>query len=187
MKISTSLYLFLIFVSIIHLQSSCIRENTEPKIKELPPITSEGKNTIGFLLNDKVWLPGGGAIGRPDTDFVLDTFSHTFRILAYFKDRQSSDPINRQDFILISAWPENICYSGKIPLNQTSGTYYLQDYTLTGDCRQFKKINFSEVNIIFCNLEDKIIAGTFSLEIENECGNVYNITEGRFDAKFRYY
>ena len=182
---STSLYLLLILVSIIHLQSSCIRENTEPKVKELPPITSQGKNTIGFLLNDKVWLPGGGAIGRPDIDFVLDTFNKAFRVICFFEDIKS--PTIRQDFLLLVDWPEYTCYSGINNIIEPNGNRFLSDYTLQDTCINFSQVNLYEVNILYCNLNDKIISGTFSLEIENQCGDTYQITEGRFDAKFRIY
>jgi len=186
MKRQTFYYIVILLASIIHLQSSCVKNNSEPKPKELPPITTEGRNTIGFLLNGEVWLPGGGGIGSPDKDFVLDTFSNVLMLLPYF--RNTREGVSIQSLSLLINWPEHKCYfSDSLELFKSSDRIIFSDYNLEGDCIDFIQVHGFSINILHCNLSNQIISGTFELTIENECGDIYEITEGRFDAGFRYF
>ncbi|MEJ7672136.1 MAG: hypothetical protein WKF59_05380 [Chitinophagaceae bacterium] len=54
-----------------------------PVTEELPPVTQEGKNTCGFLVNGKVWLPKGRVgNGSPNLKVWYDPAYHngTFNI-----------------------------------------------------------------------------------------------------------
>jgi hypothetical protein len=182
----TFLFLAILLSSIIHLQSSCVKNHPDPKPKELPPITTEGRNTIGFLLNGEVWLPGGGGIGSPDKEFVLDTFSNVLMLLAYY--RNTKEGVSIQSLSLLINWPEHRCYtSDSLNLFKNSDRIIFSDYNLDGVCIDFIEVHGFLIKILHCNLSDQIISGTFELTIENECGDIYEITEGRFDARFRYF
>ncbi len=169
----------------LHFQSSCIRDRDEPKPKELPPITTEGRNTIGFLLNGEVWLPGGGAIGSPDKEFVLDTQSNIFLISTYFDNRSTVK--SRQELYVKCNWFGNKCSIGDIDMISEVGPVYFRDVSVGKLCQIFNKLNSYQITITYCDLANRIISGEFELEIENECGDVYRITEGRFDGRFRYF
>lgn len=187
MKRQTLFYLTILLASIIHLQSSCVKNHPDPKPKELPPITTEGRNTIGFLLNGEVWLPGGGGIGRPDKDFVVDTTQQGFdffSISAYKKT--SNDSANLQNFAFRVILPSNESKLGESILDSIIGAKYFTDYGLS-ECIDFEKVKKYKIEISFFDSVNQIISGTFELEIENECGDVYEITEGRFDGIFRYF
>lgn len=84
-------------------------------------------------------------------------------------------------------WQEHECNQGEIQLYKIGERDIFFDYNLSNDCIIFNRTNHYFIDIIFCDLENQIISGTFELEIENECGDVYEITEGRFDAPFRYF
>jgi len=185
MKRQTLYYISILLISIIHLQSSCVKNNSEPKPKVLPPITTEGRNTIGFLLNGEVWLPGGGGIGRPNKDFVMDTLSDVFRINTFFQSRSNSDDF--QSFNLRIDWPTSNCIVEDSANYKQNGGIIFSDYLNSNNCIDFYNLNSSSIIISFCDFEQQIISGTFELEFENECGDVYEITEGRFDARFRYF
>lgn len=185
MKPRTIFYLVILLSSIIHLQSSCVKNHPDPKPKELPPITTEGRNTIGFLLNGEVWLPGGGGIGHPDKDFVLDTFSNLFLVNVYYQSR--TNPDDRQDFALRMEWPEHECYSGERTIFSPVNSRVLSDFLLNDNCIRFTILKSYKINILKCDLGQQLLSGTFDIEIENECGDIYEITEGRFDARFRYF
>ncbi len=169
----------------IHLQSSCIRDRDEPKPKELPPITTEGRNTIGFLLNGEVWLPGGGGIGHPNKDFVIDTTHegqfHFALGTHLYKDNQL------QSLFFRVVLPEGETKSGEAELDTTINyIVYFIDYH-QAECPDFKAINNHRFEISFVDTDKNIISGTFEMEVENDCGEVYRITEGRFDGRFRYF
>jgi hypothetical protein len=185
MKPRTIFYLVILLSSIIHLQSSCVKNHPDPKPKELPPITTEGRNTIGFLLNGEVWLPGGGGIGHPDKEFVLDTINNIFFIKTYYDTRNK--PIIRQDFFLRVNLDIPNCSLGSKIINEPSGNRFFIDYNFENNCIDFIHYREYKVEIIYCDLNLNIISGTFELTIENACGDIYEITDGRFDARFRYF
>jgi len=130
-------------------------------------------------------MASGGGIGRPDKEFVLDTFSNVLFIKSYYDNRTT--PKIRQSFFIYIDWPENLCYNGTRSIDEQTMNRILSDYSLSDDCIDFKNIKSYNVNIIFCDINNQIISGSFEMEIENECGDVYEITEGRFDARFRYF
>ncbi|HEX8350347.1 MAG TPA: hypothetical protein VF598_10325, partial [Hymenobacter sp.] len=47
--------------SLLLLSVGCKKEKTELDL--LPAATQQGKNTFGFLLNNKAWLPRRGPLG----------------------------------------------------------------------------------------------------------------------------
>ncbi len=47
----------LLITCCILLLASCEKDPYRHGEPDLPPITMEGKNTLGFLLNGKVWVP----------------------------------------------------------------------------------------------------------------------------------
>lgn len=53
----TIMRLFSIIFFVTFVLSSCNKDPYQNGIPELPPITMEGKNTLGFLLDGKVWVP----------------------------------------------------------------------------------------------------------------------------------
>ena len=60
-------FFFLPLVALLFLAVKCPLQNTPPKQNPpdvLPPATQTGANTMGFLLNGKVWLPFGKP-GKP--------------------------------------------------------------------------------------------------------------------------
>ncbi len=62
MKYSFIFLLFTIFVFSASLK--CKKTPAPPPLsttEQLPPATQEGKNTFGFLLNGKVWVPKGNS------------------------------------------------------------------------------------------------------------------------------
>ncbi len=179
-------YLLILLAGIIHLQSSCLRDRDEPKPKELPPITTGGRNTIGFLLNGEVWLPGGGAIGSPDKEFVLDTVAgdnYELAISAYLV--KNLDASTRQSISLRAILNGKESLVGSYKLREGDYVYFF-DYNHL-NCIFFENLILGTIEVLYCDLSQKIIAGTFELQVENECGEVYRITEGRFDGRFRYF
>ena len=80
MKLMLFAFLFPIIIN-----ASCKKTVTPPPplTEELPPVTQEGKNTCGFLVNGKVWLPKGRVgNGSPNLKVWYDPAYHngTFNI-----------------------------------------------------------------------------------------------------------
>lgn len=74
---------------------------TTPLTEQLPPTTQEGKNTCGFLVNGKVWLPQG-KVGNysPNLKWWYDPGyrNGTFNINGFRYDKSEGDKFS--DFVV---------------------------------------------------------------------------------------
>jgi Family of unknown function (DUF6252) len=152
---------------------------------KLPPATQEGKNTCGFLVNGKVWLPRGDN-GFPnlliDYDEIL--YGGSFSLTGY---RYESSDNSKFSGFGVSA--KNIVSTGTYSLNTNSeriGRYsdatgsnlcYYEWYDTILNHNAYLKISkLDKVN--------RIIAGTFEFaQVKQGCEEV-RITQGRFDMKY---
>jgi hypothetical protein len=149
--------------------------------KTLPPITQEGKNTAGFLLDGEVWVPfvkcryfsnpcadiharyGEPYAGSNEVEILLgrevNELKSSLIITSYFPIKNSGDYI---DSVNIEFLSEN-------------GDVNLRSFT--------KSSKYPEGNFTITRLDtvDRIMAGTFSFTLRNRKGKTVEITDGRFD------
>lgn len=156
----------------------------QPPVEQLPAATQEGKNTCGFLVNGKLWLPKGKlGNGQPNLDWWYDPAyrNGTFNIHGSRSENQG-DSLFTSFGIGIS----NCTTTGIYMLNRTAAgiamysnyykncIYYTQD-TLPG--------HNSYINITKFDLQNRIISGTFQFSMVKPGCDTTRITEGRFDIK----
>ncbi|MDP4275216.1 MAG: DUF6252 family protein [Bacteroidota bacterium] len=160
---------------------SCCKKNDT-----LPPETQEGKNTFGCLVNNNLWLKGGG-LSYPYSNLSIFIDKNFFSINALKIGDQTNQTVN----IYIHS-----------PLNV--GIYDLNNYNHSGrfldkiDNCYYKTDSLSATGTLEITKYDtinKIVSGLFNFKalrynpdnntiIENNDSSV-QITQGRFDIKYR--
>jgi hypothetical protein len=149
-----------------------------PQQQQLPPITTEGKNTFGCLVNGEVWLPEITPYQMFHYPLTSSYENTLFRVTAkkYFS--------NEDILQIITLYIDNVNNEGNYPLNSSIlpvGAYgdYINFCIYTTDSTQI-----GIVEILKLDTSNKIIAGTFEMKLWKEGCDTINITEGRFDVKF---
>jgi len=180
-------HLLFIFLLPLLINASCKKTVTPPSppvTEELPPATEEGKNTCGFLVNGKVWLPKGkrGDL-KPNLTWWYDPSYHngTFNINGIRIQKTPDSTFT--DFVIAI---DNFSKPGIYFLNTDIGR--MAEY---GDwyknCLYFKEDTIpghnSFINVTKFDLPNRIIAGTFQFTLAKVGCDTIRITEGRFDIK----
>lgn len=177
MKILTNPSLFLL--TIILLCSIACRKH-KLDTNGLPPVTQEGKNTLGFLLNGKTWTPKGFN-GNPNMSIYYDPAyrNGTLNIYCYYLPNSGSN--ERQSFTIAG---DSIQSIGRL-------SFGLHDFAVVfRDNFHFKcDYNSNDSTVIasgYCNITklDKvkgIFSGIFSFTLIKPGCDTIRITEGRFD------
>lgn len=166
----------------------CRKDQVPPKqpvVEKLPPATQEGKNTCGFLVNGKVWLPKGRVgNGEPNLKWWYDPLYHngTFNINGFRYD--TTEGTRFSDFVVAI---DSFSSPGIYRLNVIPGR--VAEYgNLNRSCVYYKvdtiRNHDSYVNITKFDQQNHIIAGTFEFTLAKPGCDTVRITEGRFDIKF---
>lgn len=154
----------------------------------LPPITTEGLNKLGCLIDGKVYVssipPGGGISGLRSFYLGFDTIT---RIIALNTNWVTNDHSRNQNLnfrMCTLAKDINFCLQGRdggVPISHYSEfkngirEYYI-DYSLP-----------SEFNITHFDSTNYILSGTFSFYLVDSLNkDTLVVTKGRFDGKFRF-
>jgi hypothetical protein len=174
--------LFTLALVLIVLTSILSCTKTE-EIDKLPPMTTEGKNTFGCLVNGKAWIP--------ETDGGL--FNE--RLYARYENGGLNLSANlriddnniRQSLSVTANFIDLGIY--QIPPLPFDGVIYINSKNMpigNTSCTFYKCIpEDTEIEIIFINTSQRIISGKFSYKnLKNDCGDVINITDGRFDVRY---
>jgi len=158
--------------------SSCHKDPYQDGTPELPPITMEGKNTLGFLLDGKVWVPyqENPGVFTPTLEFNMD--GNVLRGGARLKNND----IDQKFSITIQVIKEEII---QIDSNYV-GVFFINNKNTGFVCNEYRNTtNTSYINISKLDWDDRIIAGTFEFPtMVSGCQDTITITDGRFDLKF---
>lgn len=178
-KLTILLLIFLLINS-----SSCTHENNE---ETLPPITQTGQNTFGCLVNGVVWRNEGSA-AFASTNLNVTAGSKILKIGAL----KNANNIDQVVFITINTPISVVKYFFNTE-NQQAGfndmvdsCYYTTDSissTGTLEITKFDTINYI-VSGIF-NFKASKYSNLGKLLSKGTCDSTINITEGRFDFKYR--
>ena len=172
----------LLLVTILVTLSCC--SNNDDNGNTLPPITQTGANTVGCLVNGKVFLPHAEGINSPVNcfyQFVNGEFFFTMN----FADLRGT------------GFKEVFIQTGRINI-ESAETYLLNknpiddgDYTGGGGYSTSLTNNYytniirtGELTITRVDLQNSIISGTFWFDAINEAGEIVEIREGRFDWNY---
>jgi hypothetical protein len=167
--------LVLILMYICTLLSCIIPDDPEPPT--LPPLTTEGKNTFGCLINGRVFVPDKEQLGK-------------LRLSIFFEQNSLQlQAKGGKESVLVDC--DNVTTEGTyfIPPPPFDGGMY-KSASASSDCWHQVLQNQSKITINYYDKTARIISGTFEyLNMKPKftfCNTtkVINITEGRFDVKF---
>ncbi|MBY0478079.1 MAG: hypothetical protein K2Q24_10565 [Chitinophagaceae bacterium] len=170
-----------LFLLIISSGTNCKKNNPE---SGLPPATQEGKNTAGFLVNGKVWLPRGDNGFSNLSCYYDETFmGGAFTLNGYRYDEGANNSIS---FVVAS---DSIQSAGIYKLNirklRTRFGEYCNKVTLC--CYQWTDTipnHNAFLNITKLDKQKRIVSGTFEFALTLQNCETVRITQGRFDMKF---
>ncbi|MCX8492427.1 MAG: DUF6252 family protein [Cyclobacteriaceae bacterium] len=152
------------------------KEEPKPKteLEKLPPITQEGKNTFGCLVNGKAW------VAATQTDAVAFYQLGTLQISGNLSQparsvgitlRDEGIPINTGKYSLIPTI--RTCSSAGLAINQFTTCLYDCSNTL-----------FGQIEISKLDRKNYIVSGTFEFSTVVSGCDTLKITNGRFDIKY---
>lgn len=186
-KLLTFTTLFFIGVII----NSCRKE--KKALDQLPPATQIGANTMGCLVNGKLWLPDtrdNGSIPRLKAIYV-DFWNNGNQLLMTFYRQKHPDNQTLEIFI------KDFHGVGKYIMDSTSriigipgSSGPLKNYCNFSDNNS--KTDYltngfflGQVSITFYDPVNKVILGSFSFKAQNLNGTLDSVvvTDGRFDCK----
>lgn len=156
------------------LNISCFRKNTcENAYECLPPITSEGKNTFGCIVNDNAFIPEQVGIGGGVVASYMDNGVNTRLFLGATNSTDGTVTIDITEKI-----ESGMSYS----LND----YEEGNYRMYADSNGFFYSSTMDPGTIYISrfdLEAGIVSGTFFFTAVDELQNTLKIESGRFDIE----
>jgi hypothetical protein len=173
-------YIYSLFLlSILLLNVNCEKDISPPIT--LPPITQEGKNTAGFLLDGEVWVPYG------ECDFFANPCKeiHARYGSPYAGPNEVEILLGRE----VDEIRTTLRITSQIPIKKIGNYFdsvsieFLSDNSDINQRSFTKSLNNPEGNFIITRLDtfNNIIAGTVDFTLQNRKGKTIEITDGRFD------
>ena len=159
------------------------------EINALPPATQEGRNTLGFLLDGKAWVPDGGGL-----------FTGIKPVEGGYQGNFDGFPYDnvwirtaRKDGSGLDIYLRTANNSGVYLLNQTTQIrptiLVPQSYAYYHDGSGKYLTNNQYTGSVTITKADPIggtIAGIFSFAAKDySSGRIITVTEGRFDVNIR--
>lgn len=170
----------IIFLIVLSLSlSSCDKDNDRPKteLEKLPPATQIGAGTFGCLVNGVSYVDNSG-------------FFNCFYQLVdgeYYFGIQAEDNVSNIVLIGLGSNASNIELNTLINLNKDEPQNFYGGVNLVNLGGTIKTSDSADGNIKFTkfDLQNNIVSATFEFTIvDPNTGMTYQITAGRFDAKF---
>lgn len=153
-------------------------ESDSKDASDLPPITMEGNNTFGCMLDGKVWIPiSNFSEGGIYTE--LQTVTDTIGINIY------ADNAKDENGFTLSVYDSPAIKTGKV-YDLTNPNFFVQ-YSWQNEEIVCLYEETESGSIIFTrfDLTNRIVAGTFEFNAHSlECSESVVVTEGRFDLTF---
>lgn len=141
----------------------------------LPPLTSEGNNTFGCLVNGKLWLPKGALMQGGTLAEVTVRNDHAGASIY-------ADNVDRNSGITLSFYDRPALVIGK-PYDLTDSTFLIEYTDWDGEINCFygDVIN-GQLKLSKFDPDNKVVSGTFEFTAySSECGDTVRVTDGRFD------
>ena len=174
-----NLFFFLIIAVVF---SAC----TKDKIEALPPITQEGANTFGCVINGKIYLPKGFEQNKPNFQTNINPIDSSFRFEVFRKEgvintrlNFGSDSICNTGLFLVGSRTD---FAYSIYSNQLSGHICETPYSYSAPSNKTGFMKITRYDLV-----NKIFSGEFEFQFVNpDCGidDTVFIKQGRFDLKF---
>ena len=149
---------------------------------KLPAATQEGKNTCGFLVNGKVWLPERGGFDYVSCDYDETYNGGTFNIhgVQYesgSNSKHTSFGIGGFDIKNVGVYKLNV-HADKVASFTTSDPFCMYQWFDTIPNHN------AFLNITKLDKINRIVSGTFEFALTRTGFETIIVTQGRFDMKF---
>ncbi len=171
--------LLLLFTALSCLSLHCKKEEQQKEEDKLPPLTSEGKQSFGCLMNGKAW-PDSYNIDFGSSGYANGDFELYFRILDQVTGNIKEDiSIGIRDQIFGSGH-YIIPYSHNLMETNINASYHKTGYT-----SYVTPGGYADITIIKLDTINHIMAGTFDFLLYSPTNIVpLQVTKGRFDFKY---
>lgn len=155
--------------------SCCKKDNptSSSNPSSLPPYTETGANTLGFKVDGKIWLPKAQPFGT--SPLFADYDNGTF----YLKSS------NETDYFSIEIYNKIYSIGTYVLIYKIDSIYTCFERENDPYCYyRTDSLNTGLLNINKLDTLNKIVAGTFELNMIGQNQEKLKITEGRFDVKY---
>lgn len=171
---------------ILFLFCSCDKDgNLINKKDKLPPITNTGINSVGCLIDGKVFLPHQSGINASVNCFYQIEEGEHYFTMNFADDRKGKSEmvvvmLRKVDVKEGEVYQLNKTFTIAPELNGALGVYR------SGEGLTFytNETVFGELKITRLDISKSIIAGTFWFDAVNDKGVKVQIREGRFDWNY---
>lgn len=149
---------------------------------QLPPDTQTGANTVGCLVNGKVFLPHQEGILSPVNCYYQFVKGEYYFTMA-FSDRRGTGIESINVFTAKTVLIVGQIYSLNQGYNPNTGGG-AEYYTDLNNKFSTNLINIGELKITRIDVSKSIVSGTFWFDAVNSKGEKVEIREGRFDWNY---
>lgn len=200
-QVTPYLLLLLIAISLFACKIEPLKKKNPPE-PTLPPITTEGKNTFGCLVDGKLYLPKKGSTFKSPyvkeyyySERISTQFYGTLKIGAERWRAENEPSFQYLEFVLFkrvysageyNLFTDSTVYNHDLGMNQKQSyvRYIMRDSEMGIDFDSYGTINpqAGKMNIIKLDTINKIISGTFWFDaVDLKTGDTVKIRDGRFD------
>ncbi len=156
----------------------------------LPPLTHEGKNTFGCLVNGAVYLPKAPLFGSPVSCYYQKLYPGSDGYVFVVSGERN--PLNSCEVSIVTIYVDSISLQtgSKFELRARPPGKHRGAFRDANDCTNESRryvtsdTQTGELNITYFNQTLGIVSGTFWFDGIDEFGNIVHITEGRFDMQY---
>jgi len=173
----------IIVILIIVLIAACEKEKT-PLPTELPPISEEGKNTFGCMIEKEIYVPEKRRTSWSIPGPQFEPIEFNFPLYPIYTFRVSTIRLVDEDDYLMDAEVEFMVDSSVSTIGEYRFSHLKVKYENVfyyADTLNNGLLNISKYDSI-----KGIISGTFNFTVidkNNTNSKILNITKGRFDLK----
>jgi len=152
-------------------------DKPENPVDALPPITQTGENTFACLINGKPFFSSSDR----RASYTFADGAYTFGVSGSRYDEIGLRTVSVQG-IDVEQLSEGVYKLQSEKSGNFSGLYGIDGGLLldVGTTDEDPGL----LTITRFDLDEFIVSGTFEFTVEDDEGNVYEITDGRFDLKF---
>ncbi|CAN1546141.1 hypothetical protein MCETHM1_01964 [Flavobacteriaceae bacterium] len=167
----------------ITLLTSCDKDGQIFASKDqLPPETQTGANTVGCLVNGKVFLPHQEGIDSPVNCFYQFVKGEYYFTMAFADYRGASiESVNIYTAKTVLTVGQTYSLNQGYGPDTGGGVEY---YTDLNNKFSTNLINVGELKITRIDVSKSIVSGTFWFDAINSKGEKVEIREGRFDWNY---
>ncbi|MET3879774.1 hypothetical protein [Chitinophaga sp. OAE865] len=159
-----------------------------PLVDTLPAVTAEGKNTVGSLVNGKVFIPRG-SVGPANPSAYYDPNAQGGSFNLTMTRFDPGDSIQRSFQVIVTNLDKTGAYPITTPMKDVA-FIYMRRRISSGTVCEYIGMDAEHVKqegqLVITKLDtgQKIVAGTFTCTLITAGCDTVRMTEGRFDMKY---